>query len=56
MGAYSPSSLINKDLEKKFKKNNRSTFKAIKEMDDKYIGFYAGLMIKNNEPFLIGIM
>ncbi len=55
MGAYSPSSLINEELEKKIlEKIIDPTFKAIKEMDDKYIGFlYAGLMIKNNEPFLI---
>ena len=53
MGAYSPSSLINEELEKKIlEKIIDPTFKAIKEMDDKYIGFlYAGLMIKNNEPF-----
>ena len=55
MGAYSPSSLINKDLEDKIlKKIIEPTFKAIKEMNEKYVGFlYAGLMIKNNEPFLI---
>ena len=55
MGAYSPSSLINKDLEDKIlKKIIEPTLKAIKEMNEKYVGFlYAGLMIKNNEPFLI---
>jgi len=55
MGAYSPSSLINEALERKIlEKIIDPTLKAIKEMDSKYIGFlYAGLMIKNNEPFLI---
>ena len=55
MGAYSPSSLINKNLEDKIlKKIIEPTLKAIKEMNEKYVGFlYAGLMIKNNEPFLI---
>ena len=55
MGAYSPSSLINDDLENKIL--NRiidPTLKAINEMNEKYVGFlYAGLMIKNNEPYLI---
>ena len=55
MGAYSPSNIINTRLEKKIiNKIIKPTFKAIKEMDQKYIGFlYAGLMIKNNEPYLI---
>ncbi len=55
MGAYSPSSLINKDLENKIlKKIIEPTLKAINEMNEKYVGFlYAGLMIKNSEPFLI---
>ncbi len=55
MGAYSPSSLINNDLEKKvLKKIIEPTLKAVNEMNEKYIGFlYAGLMIKNNEPYLI---
>ncbi len=55
MGAYSPSSLINEDLEKKIiNKIIQPTLDAIKHMGQKYNGFlYAGLMIKNNEPFLI---
>tara|TARA_A100001388_G_C28772030_1_gene504524 strand:+ start:1887 stop:3152 length:1266 start_codon:yes stop_codon:yes gene_type:complete len=55
MGAYSPSSLINKDLENKIlKKIIDPTLRAIREMGEKYVGFlYAGLMINNNEPFLI---
>ena len=55
MGAYSPSSLINIDLENKILKNIIDpTLRAIKEMGDSYVGFlYAGLMIKNNEPYLI---
>jgi len=55
MGAYSPSGLINKVLEKKIiKKIIKPTLIAIKEMKQHYKGFlYAGLMIKNNEPYLI---
>ena len=55
MGAYSPSSLINNDLENKIlNKIIEPTLKAISEMNETYIGFlYAGLMIKNNEPYLI---
>ena len=55
MGAYSPSGLINKNLEKKIiDKIISPTLKAIEEMGEKYKGFlYAGLMISNNEPFLI---
>ena len=53
--SYNTSSLINKDLEEKvLKKIIEPTLKAIDEMNEKYIGFlYAGLMIKNNEPYLI---
>ena len=55
MGAYSPSNLINNDLESKILKQIiEPTLKAIREMNEKYIGFlYAGLMVKNNEPYLI---
>ena len=55
MGAYSPSGLINKDLENKIiEKIILPTLKAIEEMGEKYKGFlYAGLMILDNEPFLI---
>ena len=55
MGAHSPSTLINNELENKILKNIiEPTLKAISEMNEKYIGFlYAGLMIKNNEPYLI---
>ncbi len=55
MGAYSPSGLINKILEKKIvDKIISPTLKAIEEMGEKYKGFlYAGLMILDNEPFLI---
>jgi phosphoribosylamine--glycine ligase len=55
MGAYSPSRLINHDLEKKIL--NRiiyPTIKGLELMDCKYKGFlYAGLMIVNNDPYLI---
>ena len=55
MGAYSPSSLISHDLEKKIiKKIIKPTLEAIKDIGQKYNGFlYAGLMIKNDEPYLI---
>ena len=55
MGAYSPSGLINFDLEKKIiDKIIRPTLKAIENLGENYKGFlYAGLMIKDNEPYLI---
>ncbi len=55
MGAYSPSRLINNELEKKIlDKIIDPTLKAIKDLGTIYKGFlYAGLMIINNEPFLI---
>jgi len=55
MGSYAPSKLINHDLEEKIiNKIIKPTLKAIKEMGQKYNGFlYAGLMIKDNEPYLI---
>ena len=55
MGAYSPSGLINEVLESKIiNKIISPTLKAIQEMGEKYKGFlYAGLMILDNEPFLI---
>ena len=55
MGAYSPSRLINEDLDKKIiKKIIEPTINGLKEMNTKFIGFlYAGLMIVENEPYLI---
>jgi phosphoribosylamine---glycine ligase len=55
MGAYSPSRLINKELEKKIlNKIIRPTLQGLTELGSQYKGFlYAGLMIINNEPFLI---
>ena len=55
MGAYSPSRLITDELEKKIiKKIINPTLKALKEMETNYKGFlYAGLMIVDNEPYLI---
>ncbi|MDC0167746.1 phosphoribosylamine--glycine ligase [Candidatus Pelagibacter sp.] len=55
MGAYSPSRLINKDLENKIiNKIIIPTLKALEELGTKYRGFlYTGLMIVNNEPYLI---
>jgi len=55
MGAYSPSRLINDELEKKIlKKIINPTIKGLSDMGSVYKGFlYAGLMIINNEPYLI---
>jgi phosphoribosylamine--glycine ligase len=55
MGAYSPSRLINNELEEKIiKKIINPTIKALSKLDTKYKGFlYAGLMIIDNEPYLI---
>ena len=55
MGAYSPSGLINLNLEKKIiNKIIKPTLKAIEDLGKNYKGFlYAGLMIKDNEPYLI---
>ena len=55
MGAYSPSQLINDELEEKIlNKIIKPTIKALGDMGSLYKGFlYAGLMIIKNEPFLI---
>ena len=55
MGAYSPSRLINNDLEKKIiNKIIKPTLKGLSEMGFEYKGFlYTGLMIVENEPYLI---
>ena len=55
MGSYAPSKLINHNLEEKIiNKIIKPTLTAISDMNQKYNGFlYAGLMIKNNEPYLI---
>ena len=55
MGAYSPSRLINKELENKIlKKIIHPTLIGLEELGCKYRGFlYAGLMIVKNEPYLI---
>ena len=55
MGAYSPAPIINKSLEKKIiKRIVKPTLQALKKEKQPYTGFlYVGLMIKNNEPYLI---
>ena len=55
MGAYSPSRLINNDLEDKIlNKIIKPTLKGLKDLGTEYKGFlYAGLMIVENEPYLI---
>ena len=55
MGCYSPSRLLGKDLDLKIKsKIIEPTLNAINESGGVYKGFlYVGLMIKDNQPFLI---
>ena len=55
MGAYSPSMLINEELDKKImSKIIEPTIKGLREIGTNYKGFlYAGLMIVGNEPYLI---
>ena len=55
MGAYSPSRLISDELEKKIINNIiKPTLKGLNEINSNFKGFlYAGLMIVNNEPYLI---
>jgi len=55
MGAYSPSRLINEDLNNKIlDKIIKPTLKGLSELGTEYKGFlYTGLMIVKNEPYLI---
>ena len=55
MGAYSPAPLLTVQLENKInKKIIEPTLKSMKNLGYPYKGFlYAGLMIKNEEPYLI---
>ena len=55
MGCYSPSRLLSKELELKIKKKIiEPTLNAVRGSGGIYKGFlYVGLMIKNNDPFLI---
>ncbi len=55
MGAYSPSRLINKKLENKIlKKIINPTLQGLSKLGYEYKGFlYTGLMIVDNEPYLI---
>ena len=55
MGAYSPAKIIDKKLEKKIiNKIIKPTFFALKKQKIYYTGFlYVGLMIQDNEPYLI---
>jgi len=55
MGAYSPSRLINEELDKKIlSKIIEPTIQGLKEIGTNYKGFlYAGLMIIEGEPYLI---
>jgi phosphoribosylamine---glycine ligase len=55
MGAYSPSRLISNDLEYKIlTKIIKPTLKGLSNLGTEYKGFlYAGLMIVENEPYLI---
>ena len=55
MGCYSPSRLITSELEEKIiNKIIIPTFDGLKEVNERFKGFlYAGLMIVENEPYLI---
>ena len=55
MGAYSPAPIFNKMLEKKvINKIVHPTLNALRKKKKNYTGFlYVGLMIKNNEPYLV---
>ena len=55
MGAYSPAPILNKSLEKKIiDRIVKPTLYALKIKNNAYTGFlYVGLIIKNNEPYLI---
>ena len=55
MGAYSPSRLLNNELDKKIMtKIINPTIKGLQDFGCNYKGFlYAGLMIIDNEPYLI---
>ena len=55
MGAYSPAPIINKSVEKKIiERIVKPTLIALKRKKNPYRGFlYVGLMIKNNNPYLI---
>ena len=55
MGAYSPSQLENDELNKKIlDKIIKPTLRALENLNTNFKGFlYAGLMIVNNEPYLI---
>ncbi len=55
MGSYSPSRLINDELDNKIlKKIIEPTLKGLRDMGTDFKGFlYAGLMIQDNEPYLI---
>ena len=55
MGAYSPAPIIKKSLEKKIiNKIVKPTLNFFKDKKKFYSGFlYVGLMIKNNEPYLV---
>ena len=55
MGAYSPAPIIKKKIENKIiKKIVKPTLDALKMKNNPYTGFlYVGLMIINNEPYLI---
>jgi phosphoribosylamine--glycine ligase len=55
MGAYSPSKFENEELDKKIlDKIIYPTLEALKDLNTSFKGFlYAGLMIVDNEPFLI---
>ena len=52
MGAYSPAPIINSVVEKIISKIVEPTIKALKKIITTVV-LYVGLMIKDNEPYLI---
>ena len=55
MGAYSPASIVNKDVEKKvLDRVYKPLLKELKRRNISYKGIlYAGLMIKDNDPYVV---
>ncbi len=55
MGAYSPTPMVNDDLEKKIQeKIINKTIQAMRDEGNSFQGFlYAGIMVKDNEPYVL---
>ena len=55
MGAYSPASIVNKEVEKKvLDRVYKPLLEELKQRNISYKGIlYAGLMIKDDDPFVV---